>query len=90
MVRFVLLGCARTRLFGKIDFGFLPRGATFWRRGTLEAPDDIVDAFGSPDRILKGTRCRFLGQDFDGDFRLQVGGKRTTAFFSDLESLDLV
>ena len=56
----------------------------------LEAMDDIEDAFGSPDRILRGTRCRFLGQDSDGDFRLQVGGRRTTVFQSDLEYLDLL
>ena len=57
---------------------------------TLEALDDIVDAFGDPDQISKGTRCRFLGQESDGDFRLHVGGRRTTVFLSDLESLDLI
>ena len=57
---------------------------------TLEALDDIEDAFGNPVRILKGTRCRFLGKDSDGDFRLQVGGRRTTVFHSDLDRLDLI
>jgi len=40
--------------------------------------------------ILRGTRCKFLGYDEDGDVELKIGSERTVVFFDDLVFLTLV
>ncbi len=56
----------------------------------LDVTKDIWDALSAPSMISKGTRCRFLGWDSDGDVRVHVNGKTHIIFRHDLIWLSLI
>ena len=52
--------------------------------------DGLEDALEPRRGIPRGTRCKFLGYDEDGDVELKIGSRRTVIFFEDLAFLTLV
>ncbi len=51
--------------------------------------EGLEDALEPKRGIPRGTRCRFLGYDEDGDVKLKIGSERTVIFFVDLDFLTL-
>ena len=51
--------------------------------------DGLVEALEPNRGIPRGTRCRFLGYDADGDVQLKIGSNFTAVFYDDLVFLTL-
>ena len=56
----------------------------------LDVLEDIEDAMENSSLISKGTKCKFLGWDYDGDVAIFVNGARHIIFMQDLDKLSLI
>ena len=55
----------------------------------LCATEDVTAATTDEHLIPKGSTCRYMGLDVDGDFTVMVHNKRVVCFKEDLDHFDI-